>query len=206
MRGVRRVAAFCVTLALALAPGAVGAQEPAAAGASDDTSWGLLVRGGSFGLPDAVANELFRQHPKLAGHSYGAELRYHGDGGGRGVASIGFAIETATVSGDGIWQPEKEDRPAAFGGEVTMTGFTVTGYWSLFPSWYAHPYVGLGLGVAYLEGEYRDGEAVTTLDTLIPTVHIPLGLAFELGPGLQLALEARVLNGVAAGGALQVRF
>lgn len=210
MRGVGRVAAACLALALGLGlgltPGAVAAQQPPPAAQADDTSWGVLVRGGYFGLPDVVANRLFRQHPELSGHSYGGELRYHGDGGGRGVASIGFAIEAATVSGEGIWQPEKQDRPAAFGGEVSMIGFAVTGYWSLFPAWYVHPYVGFGLGVAYLEGEYRDGESVTALDTLIPTIHIPVGLAFELGPSLQLSLEARVLNGIAAGGALQVRF
>lgn len=223
MRDVGRLAAACLVLSLVAAlggaPAARAATEgaeaaafaapeprPAARAQSDDTSWGVLFRGGYFGLPDAVADRLFRQHPKLAGHTYGAELRYHGDGGGRGVSSIGFAVESASVDGEGIWQPEKEDRPAAFGGKVEMLCFSVTGYWSMFPTWYVHPYVGFGLGVARLEGEYRDDEAVTTLDTWMPAVHVPVGLAFEFGPTLQFSLEARVLNGIAVGGALQARF
>src|SRR5512140_297992 len=33
----------------------------------DDTSWGVLLRGGYFGLPNFIADELFNRHPEIAG-------------------------------------------------------------------------------------------------------------------------------------------
>jgi hypothetical protein len=69
------------------APGAAMAPAPGSAAPEREPVWGVLVRGGYFGLPDTIANRLYRQHPKVDGHTYGGELRYHGDGGGR-VTSI----------------------------------------------------------------------------------------------------------------------
>ena len=90
------------------APGA-GAGSCCTPAKGDDTSWGLLVRGGYFGLPNSIADELFVQHPDIAGTSFGAEIRYHGEGGGRGVASIGLAVDYATAKADGIWQADESD-------------------------------------------------------------------------------------------------
>ena len=174
----------------------------------DDTSWGLLVRGGYFGLPNYIAGKLFVQHPKVTGSSYGAEIRYHGAGGGRGIASIGLAVDTATAKADGDWQQSESDSVTTASGNVNMLAFTLTGYWSLFPSWYVHPYFGLGIGVAHAKGSYHDeseGEQGDA-DYWIPVVHIPIGLAVELGKYLQLAIEGRFIDGIAIGGALQVRF
>lgn len=172
----------------------------------DDTSWGVLVRGGYFGLPDVVANKLFRQHPKVAGETFGAEFRYHGDGGGRGVASIGFAFDYAKTEGDGIWQTDKHSQPKAMGGGIKMYAATLTGYWSMFPSWYVHPYVGIGVGAGYFEGKLKNDNDLTEVSVVLPVLHLPVGLAFELGEHLQLSLEARFLDGIAAGAALQARF
>ena len=184
------------------------AHTPVAAGTStvDDTSWGVLLRGGYFGVPNFIADELFLQHPDIAGTSFGAEIRYHGEGGGRGVASIGLGIEYATAKADGQWQENETDEIVTASGEVNMLAVTLTGYWSLFPSWYVHPYVGLGIGFAHATGYYQDEEERNDADYWIPVVHVPIGLAVELGKRLQLSVEGRFLNGIAIGGALQARF
>jgi len=173
---------------------------------ADDTRWGVLVRGGYFGLPDAIADELFYQHPSIDGTSYGVELRYHGADGGRGVSSIGIAVDAASASTEGIWQEDENDDPTAVSGDMDMLAFSLTGYWSLFPSWYVHPYVGLGLGIAHVEGSYQDEEELHTVDIWVPVLHVPLGLAVELGKHFQIAVEARFIDGFALGGALQARF
>jgi opacity protein-like surface antigen len=186
------------------------APKPAAAAAetgnADDTSWGLLVRGGYFGLPNFIADELFVQHPDIAGSSIGAEIRYHGEGGGRGGSSIGLAIDYATAETDGDWQQKETDEIVRARGDVSMLAITLTGYWSLFPSWYVHPYVGIGIGAAHATGFYEDEEERKDADYWIPVLHIPVGLAFELGKRLQLSAEGRFIDGIAIGGALQVRF
>ena len=87
-----------------------------------------------------------------------------------------------------------------------MLVITLTKYWSLFPSWYVHPYFGLGIGVAHAKGHYQDETELVVADYWIPAVHIPIGLAVELGKRFQLAIEGRFIDGIAIGGALQVRF
>jgi len=185
------------------APAAVPAKET---GKGDDTSWGVLLRGGYFGLPDFIADELFVQHPDIAGTSFGLEFRYHGEDGGRGVSSIGLAVDYATAKADGVWQADESDVPESASGQVDMLAFTLTGYWSLFPSWYVHPYVGIGIGVAHATGYYQDQGERKDADYWVPVLHVPVGLAVELGKRFQLAIEGRFIDGIAIGGALQVRF
>ena len=179
------------------------ATEKAPAGG---TTWGLVARGGYYGIPDAVAGEIFYRHPEVSGWIAGAELRYYGDGGGRGISSLGLAVDHGYAEADGLWQAEKSDQPVEASGSATMTAVTLTAYWNLFPSWFLHPYVGLGVGAAYFEGEYEDEDGPVTAEGWLPVVHIPLGLAFELGERVQLSAEARFIDGFAAGGALHLRF
>ena len=190
------------------AAAASGVPEAPTASSStvDDTSWGILLRGGYFGLPNFIADELFYQHPDIAGTSLGVEFRYHGEGGGRGVTSIGLAVDYATAKTDGEWQQEESDPVTVESGEVSMLAFTVTGYWSLFPTWYVHPYAGIGIGIAHATGYYQDQEERKDADYWVPVLHVPVGLAFELGKRFQLAVEGRFIDGIAIGGALQVRF
>lgn len=208
MRGVGKVVVFWLGLTLcAAAAGSpvAAANEPAESGKADDTSWGVLLRGGYFGLPNFIADELFTRHPDIEGANYGAEIRYHGNGGGRGIASLGLAIDFAEARADGVWQQDASKTPKTASGEISFLGFTLTGYWSLFPSWYVHPYVGLGVGLAYVKGQYTDQEVIEVNEWL-PVVHIPVGLAVELGKRLQLSVEGRFFDGIAYGGALQFRF
>jgi hypothetical protein len=175
-------------------------------GGQGDTAWGVLVRGGYFSLWDGIADELFVEHPELTGWNVGAEIRYHGEGGGRGIASVGLAIDSVSVSAKGDWQHDETDPLVAGEGEVRMLAISLTGYLNLFPSWYVHPYVGLGLGVALATGHYTDETQRVDADYFVPVVHVPVGLAVELSEGYQLAIEARFNDGLAIGGALQMRF
>jgi hypothetical protein len=168
--------------------------------------WGVLLRGGYFGLPDLLAGKIFRQHPAINGFIYGVEFRYHGDGGPRGIASVGLGVDYGIFEGDGIWQTDEFDEPMAVSGKITMTAATVTGYWNIFPSWWVHPYLGVGIGAAYLKGEYRKDSDLIKVETWFPAVHIPVGLALELGDHFQITAEARFIDGIALGGSLQGRF
>jgi opacity protein-like surface antigen len=184
---------------------AAPAPVPAAA-VADDTSVGLIARAGYFGLPDPIADQLFSQHPEVDGTIYGGEIRLHGGGGGRGVFSVGFAVDYGETSAYGIWQTEESSAPQAGSGDISMLAFTVTGYWSIVPGGVIHPYLGLGLGIGYFKGTIQEEADIVEVETLLPVLHIPMGLALELGPHVQLSLEARIINGIAAGGALQIRF
>jgi opacity protein-like surface antigen len=209
------IAAFAALLA-ASAPAAAraaGAAGVPAGGApsteakpASDVSWGIVARGAWYGIPDAVAGEIFYQHPAISGWTTGAELRYFGDGGKNSVSSVGLAFDYGKAEADGTWQAEKSDDPTEASGSATMTAVTLTAYWNLFPSWVVHPYLGLGIGGAYFEGEYEDDDGTVTAEGWLPVLHIPVGLAFELGEHVQLSAEARFIDGFTAGGALQLRF
>jgi opacity protein-like surface antigen len=173
---------------------------------ADGTSWGAVARGGYFGLPDVIADQLFSQHPEVDGTIYGGEIRYHGDGGGRGVFSVGFAVDYGETSAYGIWQTDGSSAPQAGSGDISMLAVTVTGYWNIVPTGLIHPYVGLGLGAGYFKGTIQEDADLVEVDMVLPVLHLPVGLALELGEHLQLALEVRFINGIAAGGALQIRF
>jgi len=200
------VAVFLFTFCAAAAGIVAAAEQESVSTREDDTSWGVLLRGGSFGLPNFIADELFHKHPDIKGSGYGAEFRYHGNGGGRGIASIGLAFDSATAKADGEWQDKETDKIVQANGEFDVMAITLTGYWSLFPSWYVHPYFGLGIGVANVKGFYKDETERVDADMWIPAVHIPIGLAVELGKRFQLAVEGRFIDGIAIGGAFQVRF
>lgn len=185
--------------AAASAPGRVGRSG------EDDTSWGVLLRAGQFGLQDQIADSLLRQHPKITGIAYGVELRYHGEGGGRGVASAGVSLDYCTVAADGIWQADEFHAPEAGGGELSLIALSLTGYLSIFPSWRVHPYVGVGIGLGYVDGSYREGDELIDVSGVIPVLHVPVGLSYELDQHFQLSVEARFVDGVSIGGALQIR-
>jgi len=178
---------------------------PPEANGQDDTSWGLLARGGYFGLPSFIADELFVQHPNVVGLSYGFEIRYYGDGH-RGGNSYGISVDVASARMDGAWQQKDADPIKIASGDVDMLAFTVTRYWDFFPTWYLHPYLGLGIGAAHAKGYYLDESDKITADIWIPVLHIPIGLAIEIGDRFEFVAEGRFLDGIAIGAALQARF
>ena len=173
---------------------------------SSEESWGLTFRAGYFGLPDFILDELFESHPDVSGSIVGGEIRYHGDGGPKGIFSVGLGLDFGHAEGDGIWQEKAGSPLVSAGGEISLAAITLTAYWNIFPSLALHPYFGLGLGAGYAEGTYQqDGEEIE-VDSWIPVPHIPVGLSMELGEKLSLAAEARVIGGFGAGAALQLHF
>lgn len=190
-----------------LEPAPAAAAPPAAVftGGADDTTWGIVLRGAYFGLQDQIADRLFRQHPKISGMTYGAEYRYQGEDGAASWTSVGVAFDYCSVKADGLWQSDATRAPEAGGGDFRLYALTLTGYWNIFPTWYVHPYLGIGIGAAYAEGSYQDGTELVKVSYLVPVVHVPVGLAIEFGPRFQLAVEGRFLDGVALGGSLQLR-
>jgi hypothetical protein len=169
-------------------------------------AWGLLARGGYFGLPNFIADELFLVHPDVKGSSYGFEIRYNGEGGRRNGTSVGIAVDIAKVKADGEWQQSEMDKLTTAGGDISMLAITVTKYWYIFPSWYVHPYIGFGIGAAHAKGFYKDESERVDADVWIPVIHIPVGLACEFGERIQVSAEGRFIDGIAIGASLQLRF
>lgn len=180
------------------------AQE--AQSSSPQPSWGVVVRGGYYGVPDWLLDLLFERHPDVDGTIFGAELRYYGEGGPSGVLSLGLGFDVGRSDGFGIWQEDAGDLPINGGGEVDILASHLTAYFDIVPSYPVHPYIGIGGGVGYAEGRYvRDGEEIN-VEEIVPVIHLPIGIVANLGDNFGLSAEARVIDGISFGGSLQLRF
>jgi hypothetical protein len=188
------------------APPVVAAPAEPAKAPPPGPEWGVLARGGYFGLPNLIADKLFRQHPAVNGSIYGAEFRSHGAGGARGIASVGYAVDHGSAEADGIWQAEPTSKPVAGKGNIEFTAFTVTGYLNILPSFFLHPYVGLGIGAGYYTGMYRKDNDIVRVKSWMPVLTLPLGLTLEISRNVNLSAEARFIDGIQAGGAIQALF
>ena len=87
-----------------------------------------------------------------------------------------------------------------------MLAFTLTGYWSLSPPGTSTPTSASASASPTPRGTTRTRTERKDADYWVPVLHVPVGLAVELGKRLQLAIEGRFIDGIAIGGALQVRF
>lgn len=204
--------AALLALALGLLPPGARAEAPAPAAPAEPSPppapprWGFLVRGGYFGLPDPIADRIFAEHPPVDGWFAGAEIRYHGPDGPRGVASLGLAVDRGSFEAAGLWREDEQDEAVFSAGSIDFTAVTLTAYWSILPSWFLHPYLGLGIGAGYYRGSYvEDGEPIT-VNTWLPVVTLPLGVTIEIGERLNLAAEVRFIDGISVGGVLQALF
>ncbi len=192
-------------MAVAALFAAVGWLTTGAAAAAEPL-WGVGLRLGSFGVPDLILDRIFAEHPTVSGDLVGAELRYYGNGGPRGALSLALTVDQGTASADGIWRRHPDDDGVTGRGEVSLLAATLTVYWDLFAASPVHPFLGLGIGYARMWGSYEeDGIAVHVREDL-PAVHLPVGLAVQLGRYLTLRGEARVLNGFSLGGNLMLNF
>ena len=196
-----------ISLLLAL----TAALRPAPASGSEDaplssSRWGIMLRGGAYGVPDWLLDQLFKEHPSVDGTMGGVELRYFGSSGHRGAFSVALTVDVGKTEGEGLWQENAGDVPVVGGGKVDLAAGTLTAYLDIKPQSRLHPYIGLGLGVGYAEGTYiRDGEEIT-VDEYVPVIHIPVGLVLALGEHAALGIEGRVIDGISYGGFLQLRF
>lgn len=207
MRSSQRVfpflAVFFVLCALLLLPGVSAAEDE---GSSPAPGWGLLVRGGYYGVPDWILDQLFEQHPEVDGTIVGGELRYYGDGGPSGAFSIGLGFDVGSADGFGTWQENAGDPSINGGGDVDLAAGHITLYFDIVPSSPIHPYIGFGGGAGYAKGRYvREGEEIN-VEEFVPVIHLPVGVVLNLGENFGLSAEARVIDGISYGGSLQLRF
>ena len=145
-----------VLLTILLFPGNSAAQDEEQSSAP---GWGLLVRGGYYGVPNWILDLLFEQHPDVDGTIVGGELRYYGDGVRAGAFSVGLGFDAGSADGFGTWQENTGDEAINGGGDVDIVSGHITLYFDIVPSSALHPYIGIGGGVGYAEGRYvRDGE------------------------------------------------
>jgi hypothetical protein len=194
--------------ALAAVLAVLAGEWSAGAAAAADPAWGLGARVGSFGVPGAILDRFFDEHPAVTGEIVGGEIRYYGDGGPRGALSLGLTADRGSASADGVWRRHPDDGTVTARGEVTLLAVTLTGYWDLFAASPLHPYLGLGLGYARMRGHYREQEEEGDIRIAedLPAVHIPLGLTLRLGRYCTLRGEARFINGISFGGGLMLNF
>ena len=108
--------------------------------------------------------------------------------------------------GTGIWQETSQSTPVAGGGDIDIAASSLTLYWDFWFWNRIHPYVGLGAGIGYAKGSYVEENDDITVKEFIPVIHIPVGLAFDLGETFRFSLEGRVIDGWSWGGLFQIRF
>ena len=192
----------------ALLTAAVLTASPAASADEDAAppEWGIGFRAGTYGVPDWVLDQLFEEHPSVDGSIVGAELRWYGENGPQGLFSVGLTLDVGQAEGTGIWQETSRSTPVAGGGTIDIAASTVTLYWDYWAWRSIHPYVGLGAGLGWAKGSYVEENEDVTVKEFIPVIHIPVGLAFDLGETFRLAFEGRVIDGWSWGGLFQIRF
>ena len=189
------------------APSLAGARRRDAA-APDDTSWGLLAARRLLRPPGLHRGRALRAAPRRStGSTFGAEIRYHGEGGGRGRHE--HRPRGRLRHGRGARAPGS--------GRVGRSLTTRAARSSMLAGHPDRLLEPLPLLVRpplrrrrhrrrAPRRELQKEDDLTTADIWIPVVHVPVGLALELGKRLQLAVEGRFIDGIAVGGALQVRF
>jgi opacity protein-like surface antigen len=179
----------------------------ASAALAGEPQWGVGARVGTFGVPNQILDKVLEKHPGIRGALFGAEIRYLGDGGPGGNLSVALTADAGSTEADGVWQQDPEDKPSSGRGSLEMQAVTLTVYWDLFASSPVHPFVGLGGGVAFIQGSYRDGDGdEVRIDDYLPALHLPVGIVFQLGPTVTLRAEARFIDMISLGGMLMVNF
>ena len=180
-----------------------------AALAQNDRPWGVGVRAGTWGIPSGILDMFLDEHPSVDGETFGVELRQYGEDGTEGVFSVSYAFDLGRMDGTGVWLLEDDDPAEDLRvGKATLDVYalTVTFLWDIMPEWIVHPYLGLGVGLAYVDGKIPPGEEDDddAYTGPAPAVNIPVGLRAQITENLSLSLEARFFTGGLAlgGGAL----
>lgn len=176
---------------------------PAAEG---EPGWGVGVRYGSFGVPDKIADRFLDEHPSISGSISGIELRYYGSGGPSGSLSIALTVDYGFTSAEGLWKKDTWSKAVYAEGELNMLAATITGYWDIFASMPLHPYAGIGFGYAMVDGSYMEEAGEVNISEGLPALHLPVGLALNLGDRLTIRAEARIINALSLGGCLMINF
>jgi hypothetical protein len=178
--------------------------------------FGAGIRVSSFGIPNAILDLVFYEHPQLQGTAFAFEVHSYGEKGPQSVFSGIYCLEYNRMSGEDFFRVEQSDDHRYFGsGEITQINFTATILMHIFPSSPIHPYIGGGIGIGRIsisaEGIAQDELGTTIRKTVleklfVPVGHIPIGIMGNIADKFILRAEAGFKNGFYFGGSLVVNF
>lgn len=177
--------------------------------------FGTGIRISSFGVPNALLDLAFFEHPQLAGTAFSFEIQSYGDKGPQSVFSGIYSLEYSRISGEGYYRIEREDRRFFGSGEITQVSATATILMHVFPSSPIHPYIGAGIGIGHLsiwaEGVYQDELGTTIRDSFqekmfVPVGHLPIGVMANIRDKFLVRAEAGFKNGFYFGAGFTVNF
>jgi hypothetical protein len=177
--------------------------------------FGAGFKGGIFGIPNALLDLIFFEHPQLKGTTLAFEAHSYGAKGPKSVFSGIYCLEYSRMTGNGFFRSEQFDNRLFGTGEITQISFTATILLHLIPSSPIHPYIGGGIGIGrfslYAEGSYMDELGTTIRQTVIerlflPVGHIPIGIMGNIADKIILRAEAGFKNGFYFGGSLVINF
>jgi hypothetical protein len=178
--------------------------------------FGAGIRISSFGIPNALLDLIFYEHPQLQGTALAFEAHSYGEKGPQSIFSGIYCLEYNRMSGEDFFRLEQSDPHRYFGsGEITQINFTATILMHIFPSSPIHPYFGAGIGIGRInisaEGTAQD-ELGTTIHetylkkTFMPVGHIPIGIMGNIADKFILRVEAGFKNGFYFGGSVVLNF
>ncbi len=181
----------------------------AAALAEGDSNEGSLSIGGRvgyYGFPNFVLDEVMETHPDLSGSISGAFVGYSPGPN----LTFSLAVDKVAVDAEGNWQVEPEDSIEYGKVEMEFLSFALTIIGRIAPQNKVVPCVGIGIGMASIDGEAEYTEAGITLkksvSESIPVLHILAGIDFHITESLILGAEARFVDGFVYGGVLKYSF
>jgi len=178
--------------------------------------FGAGIRVSSFGIPNALLDLAFYEHPQLKGTAFAFEAHSYGGKGPQSVFSGIYCLEYSRMSGEGFFRVEQSDTYRYSGsGEITQINFTATILMHIFPSSPIHPYIGTGIGIGRTSIS-AEGTAQDELGTIIrktvlekiflPVGHIPIGIMGNIADKFILRAEAGFKNGFYFGGSMVINF
>jgi len=178
--------------------------------------FGAGIRVSSFGIPNALLDLVFFEHPQLQGTAIAFEAHSYGEKGPQSAFSGIYCLEYNHISGEGFFRKEQSDEHRYFGsGEITQINFTATILMHIFPSSPIQPYIGGGIGIGrisiYAEGTAKDELGTTIREVevkkiFLPVGHIPIGIMVNIADKFILRSEAGFKNGFYFGGSVVINF
>jgi len=177
--------------------------------------FGAGLRGGTFGIPNALLDLAFYEHPQLKGTILAFEAHFYGEKGPKSVFSGIYCLEYSRMEGSGYFRSEQFNNRLFGTGEITQISFSATILMHLFPTFPFHPYIGSGIGIGRLsifaEGSYMDELGTTIHKSIIeklflPVGHIPIGVIGNIADKISLRAETGFKNGFYFSGSVVINF
>ncbi|MEK6692397.1 MAG: hypothetical protein AABY44_03110 [Nitrospirota bacterium] len=198
------IAVFVFVLGLVLSANPSYGEE--ATSKEKSQRWGIGFHAGYFGMPDFVLDRFFAEHPSVSGATMGIDIKYYGDNGQDRSFNWLFSLDYGKFSGDGYWKVEEGDALEYGEIEGSLISLTATAIWNIFPTKMLNPYLGIGLGVGYLDGVGRTRDEEEEVSQFVPVVHIPIGLNLKASEKFHLNVEGGFRDGIYMVGGIRILF